>query len=133
MRTRLSALALALSIGSLAGVGSLAAEPLAGVVTNFGGVTVRATPGVLSGGTWEFEIVFDTHSQELRDDVAKSATLVAGGVASAPLEWRGDPQGGHHRKGVLRFKAPAARPAAIELRLGRTGEPEPRVFRWKVE
>jgi len=133
MRNRLNALAPALLIGSLAGAGSLAAAPLAGVTTNFGGVTVQATPDTLTGGIWEFQIVFDTHSQDLRDDVAKSATLVAGGLASAPLEWRGDPQGGHHRKGVLRFKAPAARPAAIELRLSRTGEAEPRVFRWKLE
>jgi hypothetical protein len=133
MRNRLNALALALFIGSLAGADSLAAAPLASVATNFGGVTVKATPGTLSGGIWEFEIVFDTHSQDLRDDVAKSASLVADGVASAPLEWRGDPQGGHHRKGVLRFKAPAARPAAIELRLSRPGEAEPRVFRWKLE
>ena len=133
MRNRLNALALVFFIGSLAGPGSPAAAPLASIATIFGGVTVRVTPSVLSGRTWEFEIVFDTHSQELRDDVAKSATLVAGGVASTPLEWRGDPQGGHHRKGVLRFKAPAARPAAIELRLARPGEAEPRVFRWKLE
>jgi hypothetical protein len=94
---------------------------------------VEATPGTLSGETWEFQIVFDTHSQDLRDDVAKAASLFADGVASAPLEWRGDPPGGHHRKGVLRFKAPAGRPAAIELRLTRTGEAEPRVFRWRLE
>lgn len=131
MRNRLTALAF-LILSLAAGV-SLAAAPLASVATNFGGVMVKATPGTLSGGIWEFEIAFDTHSQDLRDDVAKSATLVADGVASAPLEWRGDPQGGHHRKGVLRFKAPAGRPAAIELRLSRQGESEPRVFRWKLE
>jgi hypothetical protein len=133
MRNRLNALAIALFIGSLAGAGTLAAAPLAGVATSFGGVTVKATPSTLSGGIWVFQIVFDTHSQDLRDDVARSATLVADGAASAPLEWRGDPQGGHHRKGVLRFKAPAGRPTAIELRLTRPGEAEPRVFRWKLE
>jgi len=128
MRDRLKIL-----LVSLLAVGVAFAAPLAPVATSAGGVTVQATPGTLSGGIWEFQIVFDTHSQDLRDDVAKSATLLAGGVASAPLEWRGDPQGGHHRKGVLRFKAPAERPAAIELRLGRQGEAEPRVFRWKLE
>jgi len=92
-----------------------------------------ATPGTFSGGIWEFQIAFNTHSQDLRDDVAKSATLVADGVVSTALEWRGDPPGGHHRKGVLRFKAPAGRPAAIELRLARQGETTPRVFRWKLE
>ena len=133
MRNHLNALALAFLIGSLAAGGSLGAAPLPGVATSFGGVTVKATPGTLSGAIWEFQIVFDTHSQDLRDDVAKSASLVADGVVSAPLEWRGDPQGGHHRKGVLRFKAPAGRPAAIELRLSRPGEIEPRVFRWRLE
>lgn len=133
MRDRLSALAVALFIGPLAGAGSLAAAPLASVATNFGGVTVKATPGTLSGGIWEFQFVFDTHSQDLRDDVAKSASLVADGVVSAPVDWRGDPPGGHHRKGVLRFKAPAGRPTAIELRLSRPREAEPRVFRWKLE
>ena len=133
MRNRLNVLALAFLLQSLVFGGCLAAAPLANVSTNFGGVVVKATPGTLSGGIWEFEIAFETHSQDLQDDVAKSASLVADGVASAPLEWRGDPQGGHHRKGVLRFKAPAARPAAIELRLSRTGEAEPRVFRWKLE
>lgn len=133
MRTRLIALALGLFIQSLAPGGSLAAAPLAGVATSFGGVTVRATPGMLSEGVWEFQVSFDTHSQELRDDPAKSASLVADGVVSAPLEWRGDPPGGHHRKGVLRFKSPARRPAAIELRLTRPGEAKPRVFRWRLD
>lgn len=133
MRNPLNALVLSFLIQSLAAGGSLAATPLAAVATNFGGVTVKATPGTLTGGIWEFQIVFDTHSQELRDDVAKSASLVADGVASAPLEWRGDPPGGHHREGVLRFKAPARRPAAIELRLSRPGETEPRVSRWRLE
>ena len=133
MRNRVNALALAFLIGSLASASSLAAAPLATVATNFGGVTVKATPGKLSGGTWEFQIAFDTHSQDLRDDVAKSASLVADGAVSVPLEWSGDPPGGHHRKGVLLFKAPAGRPAAIELRLNRPGEAKPRVFLWRLE
>jgi len=133
MRNPLNALALALLMQLLPAAGGLAAAPLAGVATNFGGVSVMATPGTLSGGIWEFQIAFNTHSQELRDDLAKSASLVADGAVSVPLEWRGDPPGGHHRKGVLRFKAPAGRPAAIELRLARPGEAEPRVFRWRLE
>ena len=133
MRNRLNVLALAFLIGLLAAGGSLVAAPLAGVATSFGGVTVKATPGTLSGAIWEFQIVFDTHSQDLRDDIAKSASLVADGAVSAPLEWDGDPPGGHHRKGVLRFKAPAGRPVAIELRLSRPGEAKPRVFHWTLE
>jgi len=132
MRTRLNALAVAFLIMLLA-AGSLVAAPLAAVASTFGGVTVTATPGTLSGGVWEFQIAFNTHSQDLQDDLAKTASLVADGAVSAPPEWRGDPPGGHHRKGVLRFKAPAGRPAAIELRLARPGEAEPRVFRWRLD
>ena len=133
MRHSLKALAPALLVLSLAAGNTIGAAPLAPVSTSFGGVTVRATPGALSGAIWEFQIVFDTHSQDLRDDVAKAASLVADGVTAAPLEWRGDPPGGHHRKGVLRFKAPGSRPAAIELRLARPGEDKARVFRWKLD
>lgn len=98
-----------------------------------GGVTVKATPRSLAAPVWEFELVFDTHSQDLNDDPAKSASLHAGGASTAALAWQGDPPGGHHRKGVLRFKAPTPVPAAIELRLQRAGEPSPRVFRWKLQ
>ena len=97
------------------------------------GVTVKATPRTLAGPVWEFELVFDTHTQDLNDDPAKSASLHAAGASAAPLAWQGDPPGGHHRKGVLSFKAVTPAPAALELRLQRPGEPSPRVFRWKVK
>lgn len=99
-----------------------------------GGVTVKATPRTLAGPVWEFELVFDTHTQDLNDDPARSASLHgAGGAGGVPLAWQGDPPGGHHRKGVLRFKPIAPTPAALELRLQRAGEPSPRVFRWQVK
>ena len=97
------------------------------------GVTVKATPRTLAGPVWEFELVFDTHTQDLNDDPAKSASLHAAGASAAPLAWQGDPPGGHHRKGVLSCKAVTPAPAALELRLQRAGEPSPRVFRWKVK
>lgn len=98
------------------------------------GVTVKATPRTLAGTVWEFELAFDTHTQDLNDDPAKSASLhAAGGAGAVPLAWQGDPPGGHHRKGVLRFKAITPAPAALELRLQRAGESSPRVFRWQVK
>jgi len=39
--------------------------------------------------------------------------------------------GGHHRKGMLRFKPTTASPASVELRLQRPAESAPRVFRWQ--
>lgn len=97
------------------------------------GVTVTVTPRSLAGQVWEFDVALNTHSQDLNDDLAKSAVLVGdGGVQVAASGWQGDPPGGHHRKGVLRFAAPSPVPAAIELRVARPGEQAPRAFRWKL-
>ncbi|MEW6689273.1 MAG: hypothetical protein AB1452_09320 [Pseudomonadota bacterium] len=97
------------------------------------GVTVKVTPRSFSGAQWEFDIVFDTHSQDLNDDLLKAAVIVAdGGAPSSPTGWQGDGPGGHHRKGLLRFEPATASPASVELRLQRPGEAGPRVFRWKL-
>ena len=113
---------------------ALAAAPpvLAPVTTTEAAVTVKVTPTVLEGPLWEFRVVFDTHSQELKDDLLKTAVLIASdGSAVAPAEWKGAPPGGHHREGVLRFKALNPAPAVLELRIARPGEAAPRVFRWQ--
>ena len=113
--------------------GAFAAGNLAPQTSSQSGVTVKVTPRSLAGAEWEFSIVFDTHSQDLKDDLLKSAVLVVdGGAQSAPTGWEGDAPGSHHRKGVLRFKAPAASPAMVELRLQRPAESEPRSFRWQL-
>jgi hypothetical protein len=97
------------------------------------GVTVTVTPRDLSAPVWEFELAFNTHTQELSDEPAKAATLVVGTSETRPVEWRGDVPGGHHRKGILRFNAPSPAPKVVELRLQRPGEPAPRVFRWQLK
>lgn len=114
--------------------GALAAGNLAPQSSSQSGVTVKVTPRSLAGAEWEFEVVFDTHSGDLKDDLLKAAVLIADGSApSSPTGWQGDGPGGHHRQGVLRFKAPAAAaPATVELRLNRAGESAPRVFRWRL-
>lgn len=97
------------------------------------GVTVKATPRTVSGNTWEFEIVLDTHIQELNDDLRRTAVLVGEGSASiTPTGVEGDPPGGHHRRLVLRFNAMTPPPANLELRIQRVGEPSPRIFRWQL-
>ena len=113
--------------------GALGAGDLPPQTSSQSGVTVKVTPRGLAGTDWQFEVVFDTHSQELNDDLPKAAVLVAdGGAPSAPTGWEGDAPGGHHRKGVLRFKPAAVSPASVELRLQRPAESAPRVFRWKL-
>lgn len=134
MRTYLIVLlSLCFNAALLAAGGASAAQSLAPQSTNGAGVTVKATPRAMAGGAWEFDIVFDTHSQELKDDPMKSASLIAGGKAQAPAGWKGDPPGGHHRKGVLKFNAIDPRPQAIELRIARPGEAKPRSFRWQLK
>ena len=99
------------------------------------GVTVEATPQNPSddGKSWNFKIVFDTHSQELSDDVLKSAILLdSGGDRYAPIAWEGAGPGGHHREGVLRFQPLSSLPKVIELQIKRTGESAPRSFRWQI-
>jgi hypothetical protein len=113
--------------------GSSAAEKLSTQSLGGSGVTVKTTPRALPGGSWEFDIVCDTHSQELKDDLMKTATLVADGRTHVPVGWKGDPPGGHHRTGVLRFDAINPAPKTIELRIARPGEPKPRSFRWQLK
>ena len=131
MRKRLSRF---LSFGLvLLGVIPVLAAPLPPQSTTVSGVTITATPLTLTGDRWVFEIVLETHSGDLGDDLAKTATLSAdNSTAIAPLDWRGDPPGGHHRKGVLEFTAAKPAPANIELRIERKSEPMPRIFRWQL-
>jgi hypothetical protein len=100
------------------------------------GVTVAVTPGNLAADAkvWDFAIVFDTHSQDLSDDVIKAATLVDNqGNQFKPVAWQGAAPGGHHREGVLKFEAVTPRPQTVELRIARPGEAKPRSFRWNLE
>jgi hypothetical protein len=112
-----------------------AAAELGARSSSAAGVTVKVTPKDVSAqaAVWTFAVVLDTHSQDLRDDLAKSAALVdARGGRHAPLAWEGAAPGGHHREGVLRFKGLGAQADELELQIQRAGEQAPRVFRWKL-
>ena len=132
---RLSSVVLAAGILATAW-GAALAGTLAQQTSSERGVTVRATPRDLAPAAkaWEFEIVLETHSQDLSDDLKSESTLVAdGGAKRSPSAWEGDPAGGHHRKGVLRFAAVTPPPQAIELLIQRPGESSPRSFRWQMK
>ncbi|HEY0845080.1 MAG TPA: hypothetical protein VGE12_06910 [Noviherbaspirillum sp.] len=125
--------ALALLIAFSLSDAALAAQPLDQQTSNREAVTIKATPLKVDGPVWEFEVVFDTHSQELNDDMLNAAVLVSpDGSQVKPTAWNGDPPGGHHRKGVLRFDALNPRPDVLELRLSRAKEKTPRSFRWSA-
>jgi hypothetical protein len=99
------------------------------------GVTVKVTPRLI-GSTdklWEFDVVLDSHSADLSDDLTQSASLTTNdGRTLQPVSWKGAPAGGHHSEGVLAFEVPAPRPDTIELRIVRQGESAARIFRWQL-
>ena len=97
------------------------------------GVTIAVTPNVKAGTGPEFKVVMDTHSQDLSDDLLKSAALVdSAGNRYAPTAWEGAGPGGHHREGILRFPSLAAT-SSIELQVQRPKEQSPRSFRWQLQ
>ncbi|MBE0619011.1 MAG: hypothetical protein IH605_00290 [Burkholderiales bacterium] len=98
------------------------------------GISVKPVDVSVAAKTWQFQATLTTHSGALDDDLARTATLVdAAGKQQAALGWDGDPAGGHHRKGVLRFKALSPRPDMLEMRILRQGETAARTFRWKLK
>lgn len=101
-----------------------------------GGVTVEVTPRNLVPGAsnWDFEVVLSTHTQPLDQDLVAVARLIdPQGKSHSPVGWEGDPPGGHHRRGLLRFKPMAGNPASVELRLQGVGGDGTRVFRWQLK
>ena len=131
-RLRLVFTVLALALGLAA---AAAAEPLEARTSNAGGVRVTANPLSLAANvkSWDFEITMDTHTQPLDQDLTRISVLVEDtGRRHSPSAWKGDPPGGHHRKGVLQFAPVPGNPKSIELRIQGVGTPEARVFAWKL-
>src|SRR3989344_9595231 len=66
-------------------------------------VTVVVTPIDLSSQSkeWKFNILMDTHSVELDQDMVRIAVLVDDKDKEyKPFRWEGAEPGGHHREGV---------------------------------
>lgn len=98
-----------------------------------GAVIITVLPKTVSESGWEFEITLDTHSGALDDDMIAVAVLVDGADKEyAPLSWDGDPPGGHHREGILKFKALAPKPETIRIIIRGIGGINERIFTWRV-
>jgi hypothetical protein len=124
------------AVAALAFAGAAGAAGLEARTSNAAGVTVKVTPKDVAPGaaTWAFAVVLDTHSRDLSDDLVKGSVLLdARGTRYLPIAWEGAPPGGHHRQGVLRFKALGPAPGAFELQIRRPGESAARVFRWTLK
>lgn len=134
MNKLLATCAITLAVLSATGwSGQAAAQPAGATQTSVArSVTVKVTPAKLATSGWEFAVVLDTHSEDLKDDLVNAAVLVVEGRELQPIAWEGAPPGGHHREGVLRFPGPQTGAAAVvELRLSRPGESAARSFRWE--
>lgn len=116
-------------------MGNAAEAGLVPQTSNERGVKVTVTPHNFSSPekTWDFEVVLETHTQDLNEDMAKSSILIADGKQYAPLGWEGAPPGGHHRKGLLHFMAITPQPQSVELKIRLTGETAPRSLLWLLK
>ena len=98
------------------------------------GVTVKVTPKLTASTSSEreFAVVLDTHSEDLGDDLLKTAVLIVDNRELRPTSWTGAGPGGHHREGTLKFDVGQPDSSTIELRIQRAGETGARVFRWEL-
>lgn len=100
-----------------------------------GSVTVKVTPKSVTefSASLDFEIVLDTHSGNLDQDLTKTSLLIDDkGSQHTPISWEGDPPQGHHRQGVLKFTPIAPRPRFIELKIRLIEEDGEKSFRWEL-
>ncbi|MEK7104849.1 MAG: hypothetical protein AAB868_02295 [Patescibacteria group bacterium] len=96
-------------------------------------VTVTVTPSdsLVESKEWKFNVVMDTHSIELDQDMTKISILVDDqGKEYKPINWEG-PVGGHHREGVLIFNQITPTPKSIELKISGIGNVI-RNFAWQL-
>lgn len=96
-------------------------------------VTITVTPTQLSeeSGEWKFDVVMDTHSVELDQDMRKIVVLIdEQGKEYKALNWEG-PTGGHHREGILTFDKIMPAPKSIELKIYNIGGVV-RTFTWQL-
>lgn len=101
-----------------------------------GGVWIAIRPINLQQGNtdWSFEISIDVHSGDLAGDLMQVAELTGGNKASyKPTVWEGDPPGGHHRKGILKFKPITPLPNSIALIIRGVGGINERKFAWNLK
>ena len=96
-------------------------------------VTVVITPIDLSPNSkeWKFNIIMNTHSVELDQDMTKVAILIDDqGKEYKAINWEG-PSGGHHREGALIFSQIIPIPKSIELKISDIGDVV-RSFVWQL-
>lgn len=101
---------------------------------NEGAVEITVTPKKLSDKEWAFEMTLNTHSVDIGEDLTKASVLInENGNEYNPIEWQGDPPGGHHRSGILKFNSISPRPTLITLKIRQVDGIEERNFTWQLK
>ncbi len=100
-----------------------------------GAVSIEARPiKIEPNAPLQFEIVLNTHSVELDDDLTKQAILYDDQARSyQPINWTGSEPGGHHREGILTFSSLKVGSKYIELNIKDVGDISQRTFRWEFK
>ncbi len=115
--------------------GSAFAADMATQTRNADGVKVTVTLRKFTSDTKtiDFAVTLETHTHPLKEAMENVSVLIADGNQYPPLSWEGTPPGGHHRKGMLHFKAPSPLPAEVELQIGLEGDSTTRTFKWALK
>ena len=96
-----------------------------------GAVSISVAPRIVSERILEFELTLDTHVGDLSEDLAAASVLVGPtGKEYKAVSWEGDPPGGHHRKGIIKFNSPSERLGTIVLKIRGVGGVPERIFQW---
>lgn len=136
LRIFLRTLLLAATLASPGAAGIAAAEaayaPQTGTERGIK-VTVILQDNVQAAKDLAFSMSLETHSRALDEDMPTAAVLLADGRRYLPVGWEGAPPGGHHRKGLLRFRAITPQPRVLELQLRLADDPAPRSFKWRLK
>ena len=124
----LAGLALLAACGSSSPAARLSG--LAARTISAGAVEVSLQPLRLDTSGAVFAVNLDTHSADLTVDIAAAARLAVDGTDWGAATWTGDPPGGHHRQGELRFRSGG--PARGQVRMTISGLPGPVVATWSL-
>ncbi|MAZ30204.1 hypothetical protein CL655_02875 [bacterium] len=99
-----------------------------------GPVSVTVKPLALpETGDWEFAWTLQTHSVDLSMDILESVVIIDDdGKEIKPTAWDGDPPGGHHRTGTVRFTAPDAVSEKVTVQVRNVAGVPMREFNWQL-
>ena len=98
-------------------------------------VSISVTPVELGrdADLWKFDIILDTHSGSLDQDLMEVATLSDdNGNTYRPTAWEGPGPGGHHREGALVFNVVQPMSQFIEIKIRDIGGILERSFKWDI-